>query len=61
MEIKISSERARSIKWLLGKRYGNRKKVETLILDAVNEIVSIEAKKVVDENRAYVGLSKESN
>jgi len=54
MTIKVilnyTNDKARGLKWLLGKKYGKRKSLEALIKLAANDIALEEAKKEVEES-----------
>lgn len=54
IEIELSKDMVRSIEWLLGRRYGSRKKIKALIFLAVQEAVRAEAEKALVEEGYHV-------
>jgi len=49
IELELSKDMARSIERLLGRRYGSRKGIETLIMLAAQEIARLEAEKILQD------------
>jgi hypothetical protein len=48
--LEYSDDKARGLMWLLGKRYGKRKSLRTLIGDAVAEIAKCETEKMLGKS-----------
>lgn len=54
IKLNLSDNKMRTARWLLGRRYGGRKSIETLILMAVQEAVRAEAEKTITEEGYHV-------
>lgn len=51
--LEYSDDKARGLMWLLGKRYGRRKTLRTLIGEAITEIAKEEAEKILSRDDTH--------
>lgn len=49
IKLNLSDNKMRTVKWLLGRRYGSRKGIKTLIMLAVQEVIRLEAEKILQD------------